>query len=372
MKPAVETGDGPLPSSPKSDLPLPIVSASTQPVKSAEIFGDRIQSFEGHGRAFLKVQDGCDANCSYCIIPRLRTRLRSKPIDVAVAEAAALVRQEYREIVVTGIFLGAYGRPTAVRRRFHRGPSPLSRLVHALAGVEGLLRLRLSSLEPGDVDDSLLEIMATNPVCVPHLHLPLQSGSERILRLMNRQYRIDSFLRMVERVRTVWDRPAISTDIIVGFPGESDADFEESIRIAEWAEFCQIHAFPFSPREGTPAFRRCSDFVHSWTVHERMRRLTEIARISSERYRRRLLGLTERVIVERDRNNEAGSSNSRRWRHGRIDRYVDVHFESMQTLRPGDVAKVRIDHVTAMRTFATQMLGDGRSYSLFVLPHEAA
>jgi len=310
----------------------------------------RIESFAGHQRAFLKVQDGCDAHCTYCIIPRLRSRLRSKPVEVAVAEARGLVRAGHREIVLTGIFLGAYGRTTAIRRRFPPGRSPLAVLVEALAEVEGLERLRLSSLEPGDVDGDLLEVLAGHPTCVPHLHLPLQSGSAAILRRMNRQYSRDAFGRMVERVRAALDRPSITTDIIVGFPGETEADFGATLEIARFAEFCKIHAFRFSPREGTAAARWEREFVPSAIVAERMARLAEVEGEASLAYRRRLLGLTERVIVEPQRRNFVQG----RLRHGCSDRYFSIHFEASD-VRTGDLVRVRIDRVTATRTHGTHI-----------------
>ncbi len=277
-------------------------------VKLAGQLTDRIESFAGHQRAFLKVQDGCDAYCTYCIIPRLRPSLRSKPIEAAVDEARALVKAGHREIILTGIFLGAYGRETALRKRWLGGRSPLAELVDALARVEGLDRLRLSSLEPGDVDASLLEMLAIRETCVPHLHLPLQSGSQAILTRMNRQYSRDAFLAMIDRVREALDRPAISTDLIVGFPGETEADFEASLTIARHAGFCKIHAFPFSPREQTAAARWQREFVPGPVVRERMQRVAELERELSLDFRRQFVGETERVIVERSEGTSDGVS----------------------------------------------------------------
>ena len=249
------------------------IVSPTLPIVNNEINKiGRIEQFCGHQRAFLKVQDGCDAHCTYCIIPRLRPRLAWKPITAAVSEARSLVEAGHKEIIVTGIFLGAYGRETAIRKRFDRSRSPLAELVAALAAVDGLQRLRLSSLEPGDVDEALLEVLGTHENCVPHLHLPLQSGSAEILRRMNRQYERDAFRQMIVRVKQVLNRPAISTDIIVGFPGESDADFEDSVEMAKYVEFAKIHAFPFSSREGTAAARWKSQFVHPTTIRTRMNR----------------------------------------------------------------------------------------------------
>ncbi len=331
-------------------------------VKTNNTLPGRIEAFAGHQRAFLKVQDGCDAFCTYCIIPQLRPSLRSKPIKAVLAEARDLVRAGHKEIIVTGIFLGAYGRETARRERWAPRRSPLAGLVDALATVQGLGRLRLSSLEPGDVDEALLDVLAAHETCVPHLHLPLQSGSPKILRRMNRQYTIDAFVDMVDRVRTVLDRPAISTDIIVGFPGEDEGDFQASLDVARQAEFCKIHAFPFSPRDKTAASRWQKDFVHPKVVRERMHRLADLERECSLSFRRRFIGEVERVIVEKPPSLAAASAECRPVFHGRADRYFAVHFDSpgphsepghADGIHPGDMVTVRIDRVTPTRTHGT-------------------
>jgi threonylcarbamoyladenosine tRNA methylthiotransferase MtaB len=327
-----------------------IVSLPLKVVKSEEALDGRIESFEGHQRAFLKVQDGCDAHCTYCIIPRLRPGVKSKSIEAAVAEARGLVAAGHREIVLTGIFLGAYGRPTAIRKRFAAHRSPLAALVEALAQVDGLDRLRLSSLEPGDVDDDLLEVLAAHRNCVPHLHLPLQSGSGAILRRMNRQYTREAYLDMVQRVRRALDRPSITTDIIAGFPGETEADFEASLEVAQLAGFCKIHAFPFSPREGTAAARWHADYVAAEVVRERMRRIADAERRCSLAYRQTLVGILERVIVELQNRPAEVAGGQPRVDHGRADRYLDVHFESKHGLHRGELVHVRIDQVTPTRT----------------------
>lgn len=361
-------------------------------VKRADQLNVRIDRFDGHQRAFLKVQDGCDAFCSYCIIPRLRPELRWKPVDLAVAEAGRLVESGHREIILTGIFLGAYGRDTAHRRRFSPGASPLAELVDAVARVPGLERLRLSSLEPGDVDAALLEVLTRRPACVPHLHLPLQSGSATILKRMNRQYTVDEFYEMIDRTRTALDRPAISTDIIVGFPGESDADFEASVAAVRYAGFCKIHAFPFSARQHTAAARWSKDFVPAGLVRRRMEALADLEAELSMAFRRRFIGQVERVIVEDDRDAEddfvprahaaggtgglsASARDDRLGGHdepvpgfcsGRADRYFRVHF-SDDDAEPGDLAWVRIDRVSPMRTHGTRIRSGPRGFSLPVL-----
>ncbi len=350
--------------------PLRIIAPDLPIVKKTDVLLGRIEVFAGHQRAFLKVQDGCDAFCTYCIIPRLRPVLGSKPVEIAVAEAEALVRAGHREIVITGIFLGAYGRTTAIRKRFGGGPSPLATLVAALAEVDGLERLRLSSLEPGDVDASLLEVLTAHPACVPHLHLPLQSGSATILRRMNRQYTSRDFVEMVDRVRRTLDHPAITTDIIVGFPGETERDFEASLAIARHTEFCKIHAFPFSSRDGTAASKWRTEFIAPPVVRERMRRLSELERECSMAFRAPLVGRQERVIVE-----EAGEDDAAPWpaiRHGRADRYFEVHFEADKSVRAGDLVDVRIDRVTPTRTHATHIDKRSSVYPLYVASNAVA
>lgn len=345
-----------LPTQPRSPSPpLAILPHSLPVVKTETTEIGRIDGFAGHQRAFLKVQDGCDAFCTYCIIPRLRPVLRSKSVEAAVVEARSLVEAGHREIILTGIFLGALGRTTAVRRRFERGSSPLVKLVRAIAQVEDLERLRLSSLEPGDVDDALLEVLASEPVCVPHMHLPLQSGSPDVLRRMNRQYTRDHFLAMIDRVRGALDRPAISTDILVGFPGETEADFAETLAVARSSEFCKIHAFPFSPRGGTAAARWGELFVPREVTRERLARLRELEQETSIRFRRRFLGQTERVIVEGASSQDELAAGASRIAHGRADRYFDIHFElcdsrACDAIAPGEMVSVRIDRVTPTRT----------------------
>ncbi len=365
-----------------SEPPTKIIPPSLPIVNTPEVLMGQIEQFEGHQRAFLKVQNGCDAFCSYCIIPQLRPRLGSKPVEVAVAEAQALVAAGHSEIVVTGIFLGAYGRETAIRKRFSCATAPLAGLIEALAGVDGLKRLRLSSLEPGDVDDSLLEVLASHDNCVPHLHLPLQSGSQEILRRMNRQYSRDDFINMIDRVHEVLDYPAISTDIIVGFPGETEDGFQASLEIARYAGFLKIHAFPFSPREKTAAARWQKDFVPNPIVRERMNRMAELENELSLAYRRPLMGTSQRVLIESEAKMEPpgdgdawefidchdamNDGSPMRIFHGRTDRYFDVHFDA-EDVSPGGLVDVRIDRVTPSRTHGTLITHDASTIALPVL-----
>ncbi len=335
---------------------IDIVPPSSPVVKTEGGLASRIKSFAGHQRAFLKVQDGCDACCTYCVIPHLRPKLRWKPIEAAVAEAQGLVRSGHKEIIVTGIFLGAYGRDTAVRKRFPGQESPLARLVDALAKVGGLKRLRLSSLEPGDVDAALLDVLSRHEECVPHLHLPLQSGSERVLRRMNRQYTRDDYVAVLDRVRDVLDRPAITTDVMIGFPGETEEDFRASLDVARHATFAKIHAFPYSPRERTAAAGWRNDFVHPAEVRKRMRLLAEVERDCSLAFRRSFVGHVERILVEEGEEFDHCSPACPPVHHGRSDRYFQVHFEA-ERIRPGDLVSVRIDRITPTHTHGTYIKG---------------
>lgn len=334
-------------------LALPQIDSSDLPREGGRVGANTLPVPGGHQsgrqRAFLKVQDGCDAHCTYCIIPRLRPELFSKPPAEAVEEAGRLVDAGHVEIVLTGIFLGAYGQATALRRRQPAGRAPLAILIDALCTqVPGLKRLRLSSLEPGDLGDDLLAALTSHPQVVPHFHLPLQSGSDPILRRMNRQYLRDDFLRMVDRVNAAFDRPALTTDVIVGFPGEAEAEFEQTVAVAERAGFIHIHAFPYSPRPGTAAARWGKQFVHGPVVNERVRFLKQLADKQSHRFRSQFVGQIVEVIAERGQEIAEG----RQWVHGRCERYFPVHCEP-DAARPGDVVSVRIDRVTAAHTFGS-------------------
>jgi MiaB/RimO family radical SAM methylthiotransferase len=312
----------------------------------------------GRQRAVLKVQDGCDAHCTYCIIPTLRPIPWSKPVDDVVEEARRLVDAGHVEVVLTGIFLGAYGQPTALRRRQPRGGTPpLGQLVEALCTrVPSLRRLRLSSLEPGDLSDDLVRVLRGHPPVVPHFHLPLQSGSDVLLRRMNRQYGRDDFLRMIDRVRAAFDRPALTTDVIAGFPGETDEEFARTLEVVDHAAFIHVHAFPFSARPGTAAARWVDSFVRGPAVNERIETLRRRAADHSFEFRRQFIGETVELLVEEGeavnpRTEDAGDASATivATRHGRCERYFDVHFDEAEA-QPGDFLRVRVDEVTPRRT----------------------
>lgn len=203
-----------------------------------------ISSFGGRTRAFVKVQDGCNSRCSYCTIPDVRGRSRSRLLPEVCEEIRGLIRNGYHEIVLTGIHLGQYGDADG---------NTLPDLIRAVAQVPGLVRLRLSSLEPQDITDGFIEVFAGTPLIAPHLHLPLQNGDNRILKKMNRCYTIEDYSALVAKLRAVKPDLLLTTDLIVGFPDETEEYFNSSLSFVCATGFAKVHVFPFSSRPGTPA-----------------------------------------------------------------------------------------------------------------------
>ena len=303
-----------------------------------------ISRFDGHQRAFVKVQDGCLLHCSYCIIPRGRPHLRSRPIDEIVDEVERLAARGCQEIVLTGIHLGHYGIDLSrglPKSRWNR----LWHLLERLAELPGEFRVRLSSLEAAEVREDLVRVLASSPRFCPHLHLCLQSGSDRILALMRRRYTSAGFLERCRRLETALDQPAFTTDVIIGFPGETEADFEETCRVLRAVGFCKIHVFSFSPRRGTPA-ALLSNAVPSAIVAQRRRRMRELERELGTAYRRRLLGRRLDVLVEGADSDRPG------WVRGTSCRSIPVAFEGhtaalLRCRVPVEAAEVARDCILA-------------------------
>jgi threonylcarbamoyladenosine tRNA methylthiotransferase MtaB len=278
-----------------------------------------IQRFDGHQRAFVKVQDGCLLNCTFCIIPKVRPVLRSRSAEEIADEVARLVAGGCREIVLTGIHLGHYGIDLS-RGRPKEAWCRLWHLLQCLDRVPGEFRIRLSSLEAAEVREDLVRALMALPRVVPHLHLCLQSGSDRILARMKRRYRTAGFLERCRRLRQVLDQPALTTDIIIGFPGETDADFEATCRVAREAGFSRIHVFSYSARRGTPA----ADFperVPPAVIASRRERLRDLERELASAYFRSLGGRRLEVLVEGKAPNRPGQVT------GTSCRFAPVVFE---------------------------------------------
>jgi len=230
----------------------------------------------------VKLQDGCDARCSYCIVPKVRGPARSARPEDIVAEVRNLVQRGYQEIVLAGVNLGAYGRRLET-------PTRLADLLRAILAIPGLGRVRLSSIEPMQFERSIVRLAAENPHFAPHFHIPLQSGSDRILRLMRRPYTAARFLGLLEFIQSAMPAAALGTDVMVGFPGETEKDFQATFDLIRRSPLACLHVFPFSARPGTDA---CSmpEWVPPAVVHERARILGEISREKNLGFRRRFVG----------------------------------------------------------------------------------
>ncbi len=293
---------------------------------------DQLTSFNGHTRAFLKVQDGCDGPCSYCIIPKARPDICSKPQEQVINEVKALVAAGHKEIVITGICLGAYGQNTVRRKKWPKQKNAqLAKLLDKVAVVENLARIRLSSLEPADVTEQLLDTLCRHSNIMPHLHLSLQSGSDAILKKMARQYRIDEFLRTVELIKNRLDRPAITCDLIVGFPGETDSDFENTVEVAKTVGFSKMHIFSFSPRKGTAA-AGMQPFINTKIIKERSQILRMLNDELGYNFRRQFEGEYDTILTESENEKVMGRSS----------RYFYVNIINNSSLSKNQLVKVKL------------------------------
>ncbi len=263
-----------------------------------------------HTRSMVKIQDGCDNFCTFCIIPYVRGGATSRPVPDVLDNVRRLVSRGSREIVLTGVNMG----------RYRSDGKSFSDLLEAILGVEGDFRVRISSLEPEPLDERFVDLLADAKMC-PHLHLCLQSGSERILLRMRRMYTLGAYLDLVERIRARYPGFNLTTDVIVGFPGETEEDFEATARVAREVGFGHIHTFKYSRRTGTRA-DRMADQVPEGVKSERSEAIRRISEEGAERYRRALIGKRERVLVEELA--EDGSA------LGYGEHYVPVRFSAVE------------------------------------------
>ena len=282
----------------------------------SEIFTDRglsetaYQGSGGRTRATIKVQDGCNATCSFCIIPTVRGPGRSLPAEGVVGQVRDLVERGYREVVFSGIHLGSYGRDIEPR-------CSLKELVsRTLDDVPALERLRLSSIEPLEVTAEIIDRVANDSRVATHLHVPMQSGSSRILQAMRRPYRAPEYAALVERIRGAAPDAAIGADVMVGFPGETDDDFLMTYRLIEKSSLTYLHVFPYSPRPGTGA-ADCPNPVPEHVARFRGRQLRELISRKNEAFRRRFVGREIWVLVLDE---EAKSG----WRAALSDNFIKV------------------------------------------------
>jgi len=290
---------------------------------------DGISFFEGRKRAYVKVQDGCILRCSYCIIPKVRPGLNSRTPESIEAEVRRLIANGHKEIVLTGIHLGHYGVDTT-RGKTGLPPFRLWHLMRQLDQIPGNWRMRLSSIEANEVDEDFFRAATDCEHLCPQFHPALQSGSDGVLTRMRRRYRVGRFLEKLDRIRQIMPSAAFTTDVIVGFPGETEAEFEETLDTCRQARFMKIHIFPFSPRRGTPA----ADYPNQVTPEIRKDRIHQLAcleRGMAMDYYRLMVGEPLEVLVEGVVADRPG------WVHGHDRHYMPVQLlatsESVGTLQ---------------------------------------
>lgn len=276
------------------------------------LYGNEIDK----ARAFMKIQEGCNNYCTFCIIPYTRGKLKSRRVEDIVKEAKRLVEHGYHEIVLTGIHLGNYGIELLEKPN-------LAHVVKALLEIPGLERIRLGSIESVEVSEELVDLMAKDPRFCTHLHLPLQAGSDHILKLMNRHYNLQEFKDLIARLRSRIPGLAITTDIIAGFPGETDEDFEETMRTVEEIGFTHIHAFPYSKREGTPA-ATMEDQVPEAVKKTRVALLNSLGQKGLQKFAEQMIGKPAEILIEREEDGYyLGFTNE--YIHGKIKKGTTAH-----------------------------------------------
>lgn len=253
-----------------------------------------LDGFQKKTRAFLKIQDGCNQFCTYCIIPKARGRICSKPVDEIIKEVKILAENGYKEVVIVGINLSFYGKEFGLR---------LIDAIETVCSVDGIERVRLGSLEPEVISDEDIERMSRQKKLCPQFHLSLQSGCDRTLKAMNRHYTTDEYAEIVKKLRSVFKNPAITTDIMVGFPDETEDDFENSCNFVKNMKFSQAHIFPYSKREGTIAFKM-ENQVNETIKNERARRMTEITLKSNTEFMKSHINGIYPVLFEREQSPE--------------------------------------------------------------------
>ncbi len=282
-----------------------------------------ITRMDGHARAFVKAQDGCDRKCTFCVIPSIRGTSVSRPLAEVVTESRGLAESGVPEIVLCGVRLNAYKDPLT--------GAGLADLVEALARIEALPRIRLSSLYPGKIEDRLLDLVTTHPKLAPHLHLPIQSGSDAVLKAMGRGYTRRTILDLVRALKARNPEIGLTADILVGFPGETDADANDTEEIVQTCGFHHLHRFPFSARPGTPAEKMVP--LDEAIVTERMQRLGKIGERLRAAALDRRIGTRTEIIVERQ-GRDGG------WR-GITGDYFQVRFDDPEA-KPATIRNVRI------------------------------
>lgn len=263
-------------------------------VSKTNLFEDMsIESFEGRQRACVKIQEGCDSFCSYCIIPYARGAVRSRAVESILKEAERLGGNGFSEIVLTGIHIASYGRNTEIN---------LGKLIQMISNIDSIKRIRLSSIDPMAFSEDFINILSNTKKVCHHFHISLQSGSSQVLKKMNRRYTPSFYMDVLKKLRKAMPDVAITTDIITGFPYETDEEFEKSLDFVKKATFAGVHVFPYSERQGTPAAKFGGN-VEKAIRSERAHKMTEIAFESKQTFMKKFIGTTADVLFEK-RNKE--------------------------------------------------------------------
>lgn len=300
-------------------------------LSSVEFEKMEISHFDNHTRAFVKIQDGCNAFCSYCIIPYTRGRVRSKNKDDVIEEVSRLVEDGYKEIVLTGIHTGRYGVDIN---------SSLYELLCELVKIPNIYRIRLSSIEINEVTPEIIELYKNNKIMARHLHVPLQSGSNKILKLMNRRYNKEEFMKMIDKLREIEDI-SLTTDLIVGFPNETDDDFEETMDTLKKIHFTKIHTFPYSRRRGTVADKmdgHISGDIKKKRVHE----VIELSNEYENEYYKSKIGKVYDGVVERHNNGLVVVHTSN---------FIPVIIDDNDNIENNSIVNVKIERVEGLNVY---------------------
>lgn len=283
----------------------------------------QISNMGEHTRVYLKIQEGCNNYCTYCIIPYVRGKIRSRKLENVVQEAKRLVAAGFKEIILTGIHVASYGKDL--------GNTSLIEAIRCVHDIEGLERIRLSSIEPVVVTEDFLEAIKRLPKLCKHFHLSLQSGSDTVLKRMNRKYTVQEYKESVAALRSIWPDVAITTDIIVGFPGETQEEFDETMAFVREIGFAQVHLFPYSIREGTVA-AKMKDQIDSRIKDERLKMLKEVTVQIQDAFLDQFINHEVEVLFEKDEASKA---------HGYTSNYIKVEVASDKALE-NTVAKVYV------------------------------
>lgn len=296
-----------------------------------------ISGFKAHTRVFLKIQDGCNNFCSYCKVPLVRGRSRSRPLNEIIKEAANLVRNGFKEIVLCGICLGTYGNDLAPQ-------SDLVDVIEALEKIEGLLRIRLSSIEAKDVSCTLIDKMVTSSKLCRHLHIPLQSGNDQVLKKMNRNYKSLDYLELIRKIKEKIPLFAFTTDVLIGFSGEDESAFEDTLGLIRDILPLKVHIFPYSIRRGTAA-SNFKDIVKPSVTKNRILRLRGVADKCATTYKKQFLGNTMDVLIE------GRLKNCPDFYWGYTDNYLKVMVKSKRDLSNNLITfklkKINKDYIVA-------------------------